>query len=195
MTRTGTARAAPDGTVIVTTRYLEMRSRRALRPQRSDRDDVSIVRVTHPWPALNRFFYTAVGGDHYWTDRLPWPARQWIDYLSRSGVETWIMSVGGMPAGYFELVRDGQDVEIAYFGLIDRFAGQGLGAHLLTTAVEKAWDTGAERVWLHTCTLDHPAALHNYLARGFSEYRSETSERTLAHSPHGPWPGAHGEQP
>ena len=84
------------------------------------------------------------------------------------------MSVRGAPAGYFELRRDDEaDVEIAYFGLLHQFLGRGLGAHLLTEAVERAWAIGATRVWLHTCSLDHPAALPNYVKRGFTAYRTE----------------------
>jgi len=86
-----------------------------------------------------------------------------------------------------ERQRD-DNVEIAYFGLLARHAGQGLGAHLLTCAVERAWSSGAHRVWLHTCSLDHPAALPNYLARGFREYRVETVKKELPAQPGGTWP-------
>ncbi len=77
-------------------------------------------------------------------------------------------------AGYFELrnCEDGS-VEIAYFGLLPEFLGRGLGKHLLTCATEQAWADGANRVWLHTCTLDDPAALPNYLKRGFRPFRTE----------------------
>ena len=84
------------------------------------------------------------------------------------------MTVAGAPAGYFELRRDRDGgVEIAYFGLLPEFTGRGLGGHLLTAAVERAWAPGPERVWLHTNTLDHPAALPNYLKRGFTAFHSE----------------------
>jgi GNAT superfamily N-acetyltransferase len=95
-------------------------------------------------------------------------------------VETWVLSVGGVPAGYFELeVQAGADVEIVYFGLLPAFIGQGLGAHLLTEAVERAWERGARRVWLHTCSMDHPQALGHYQARGFRRYREEVHTETL----------------
>jgi GNAT superfamily N-acetyltransferase len=71
-------------------------------------------------------------------------------------------------AGYIELTNDGAgDLEIAYFGLRPAFFGRGLGKYLLSYGVQRAWDSGAKRVWLHTCNLDGPAALANYLARGF----------------------------
>ena len=85
------------------------------------------------------------------------------------------------PAGYFELHAPGDGaVEIAYFGLLPEFFGRGWGGHLLTRAVDTAWSLGAARVWLHTCTLDHPAALPNYLRRGFRPVREETYTAHLA---------------
>ena len=81
---------------------------------------------------------------------------------------------GGAPAGYFELKRcDDGSVEIAYFGLLPDFVGKGLGKYLLVRAIEEAWALAPSRVWLHTCTLDHPAALPNYLARGFKATKTE----------------------
>jgi GNAT superfamily N-acetyltransferase len=80
----------------------------------------------------------------------------------------------GAPAGYFELERheDGT-IEIAYFGLMQEFLGRGLGKHLLTVAAQQAWNDGANRVWLHTCTLDDAAAMPNYLNRGFKPFKQE----------------------
>jgi GNAT superfamily N-acetyltransferase len=76
--------------------------------------------------------------------------------------------VAGTPAGYFEIEKGPEgDVHIVNFGLLPQFIGQGLGGDLLTRAVERAWDWGATRVWVSTCSHDHPHALKNYLARGF----------------------------
>jgi GNAT superfamily N-acetyltransferase len=175
----------------VTTFYLEMTSPHQLRAKRSLRADLTVACVEQPMPELNRFFYASVGAEWYWIDRLPWTYRQWLDYLSRPGVETWVFSVAGVPAGYFEL--NGQpsgDVELIYFGLLPAFTGQGLGGHLLTQAIERGWAFPARRVWLHTCTLDHPSALSNYQARGFRLYREETAPLELPERSPGPWPGA-----
>jgi GNAT superfamily N-acetyltransferase len=88
-----------------------------------------------------------------------------------------LLRVKGELAGYFELRRDTDGgVEIAYFGLLPGFTGRRLGAHLLTEAVERAWSLGARRVWLHTCTFDHPAALPNYVKRGFTVFKTEQYE-------------------
>ena len=89
-------------------------------------------------------------------------------YAHRDGLETWVAYVGGTPAGYFEIEKNAPgDVHIWNFGLLPQFIGQGLGGHLLTSAVERAWAWGATKVWLRTCSHDHPHALKNYLARGF----------------------------
>ena len=84
----------------------------------------------------------------------------------------------GSLAGYYELRRDDEGgVEIAYFGLLPGFIGRGLGGALLTSAIEDAWRTtsSVSRVWVHTCTLDHPSALGNYQARGMVIYKQETT--------------------
>ncbi len=150
-------------------------------------------------PELNRYLYAAVGGDWFWLDRLSWSWQQWHDWLDRPGVETWLASVRGTPVGYVELDghRDGE-VELAYFGLLPAFVGQGLGGHLLTFALQQAWSLSerwpglapVRRVWVHTCTLDGPAALANYQARGMRLYRTETENAELPGAPPGPWPGA-----
>jgi GNAT superfamily N-acetyltransferase len=175
----------------VTTWYLEMlaaeQSRAAARPT----DQACVVRAEIPSPELSRFLYTAVGGAWYWIDRLSWDFRRWQAYLERSEVETWLLLVSGTPAGYVELEAQPDDnVEIAYFGLLPRFVGQGLGGYLLSVGVERAWARGARRVWVHTCGLDGPHALANYEARGFRVYDRQTSLVDLPAEPPGPWPGA-----
>ena len=81
-------------------------------------------------------------------------------------------------------------MEIAYFGLLPQFVGRGLGGALLTATIERAWQLKPRRVWVHTCTLDHPSALANYQARGFRIYKHETEDNDLPERAPGPWPGA-----
>jgi GNAT superfamily N-acetyltransferase len=175
----------------VTLRYLEMVSPTGLRPKRVARGDVVFGRVDPPVPALNRYFYLTIGGDWFWLERRPWTRAQWSAWAIRPEVETHVLSVGGVPAGYCELERLAEGaIEIKYFGLGSTFVGQGLGAHLLTEAVERAWAMGASRVLLNTCNLDHPKALENYLARGFREYRTEVQRKEVPLVPPGPWDDA-----
>lgn len=150
-----------------------------------------VVEAVVPSPELNRFLYTAVGGDWYWIDRLAWTYDEWLEYLRHPRVRTWVGYLEGNAAGYCELDgRAGADVEIAYFGLLSGFQGAGHGGFLLTRTVEEAWNLDADRVWVHTCTLDSPSALPNYERRGFRRFKTETALVDLPLSSPGPWPGA-----
>ena len=100
----------------------------------------------------------------------------WREYLEREDQQTWMLLQQGTPAGYFELDRQADDVELKYLGLLELFLGRKLGDPLLTSAIEKAWDMDAKRVWVHTCSLDHPHALRNYLSRGFKIYNVTSGE-------------------
>jgi ribosomal protein S18 acetylase RimI-like enzyme len=175
----------------VTTTFLEMTSPSELRRSPRHRHDLVLTQATIPCPELNRFLYTAVGGEWYWIDRLGWTYDRWMKYLDRPELETWVGTIGGTPAGYFELEHlPATGVELAYFGVMPRFIGQGVGGTLLTAAIERAWARQPQRVWLHTCTLDHPSALANYQARGFRVYKEEAACNDLPAQTPGPWPGA-----
>lgn len=177
--------------VQVTITHLEMRTPDQLRPKACSRTDVSVDRVLVPQPELNRFFYTAVGGDWYWCDRLVWDYATWMKYLDRPELQTWIVNVAGTPAGYFELEHQaGGDVEIVYFGLLPAWTGAGIGGWALSEAIRQAWAMNARRVWVHTCDLDHSAALANYVSRGMTPFKTEVQIEHHAEHPPGPWPGA-----
>lgn len=151
--------------------YLEMLSLQALRPKHTDDSAFRVMETAVPQPSFNKYLYTLVGRDWHWLDKRRWTEAQWREYVSDPALRTWVAYQGGTPAGYFELQKQGgEQVEIAYFGLAPDFIGQGYGGALLTEAVRQAWAWGAARVWVHTCTLDHPAALANYQARGFTVY-------------------------
>lgn len=154
--------------------YLEMTSPEELRPAATPKPEPSIERLAECSVDFFRYLYREVGRSYHWTDRLGWSDQVIRDYLATPGVSVWLMSWESVPAGYFELRKhDDGTVEIVYFGLLPDFIGRGWGKHLLTLAVQSAWQLGAHRVWLHTCTLDHPAALPNYLKRGFRPVREE----------------------
>ncbi len=167
-------------TVDVTITYLEMEHPAMLCAAPVDRSDVTFEPVLPPSAEVAARFYADVGNAYYWVDRAEWTADQWDDELRQPGSELWILRVGGAEAGYVQLTQPSPRTrEILYLGLLPGFEGQGLGAHLLTKAIERAWATGADRVLVNTCTLDHPAALNNYLARGFEVVRKRTERRTL----------------
>lgn len=167
----------------VTTTYLEMTD--ASRAVPLDGEHVlEMRRVEIPNPELNRILYVTVGADWWWYQRLGWNRERWLAYLDRPELETWVGYASGTPAGYFELESQaGGDVEIAYFGLLPSFVGRGLGPELLSAAIDRAWQLGPKRVWVHTCTLDHPRALETYRGRGFEVYKSEEGIEDLPDDP------------
>jgi ribosomal protein S18 acetylase RimI-like enzyme len=162
-------------TIPVTRTYLEMRSPDELRSYHADDARVRFERVQSCPISFFRYLYREVGRAHHWVDRLTWSDQQVADRLANANVSLWVMYVDGAPAGYAELERHTDDsMEIAYFGLLPEFTRRGLGKLMLTAAVERAWEQGVSRVWLHTCTLDDRAALPNYIKRGFAPYKEES---------------------
>jgi len=156
--------------VIVRT-FLEIDDPARVRPAGPPRlADVAVARVDPPDGEVNGWFYGEVGRDHNWVDHAGRSAAEWQAWAQ--GVETWVATVGGARAGYYELRRDGAAIEVAYFGLVPAFQGQGLGGFLLTHALRRAFEL-APRVWLHTNTQDGEAALPNYRARGLRPFRTE----------------------
>ena len=131
--------------------------------------------------ALARALYAAVGSAYHWHDRDAWTDERLAEHLARPNVAVWVLRESDRPVGYFELlIEDPTSVEIAYFGLLPQAQGRGLGKRLLEAAIHVGFGTPASRVWLHTCTLDHPAALPNYRARGFIPFRTEQYEANPA---------------
>jgi len=169
-----------------TVTYLEMTDRSELIPAKTPSVEVEVKQAEIPCPELNRFFYTAIGGDWYWIDRLPWSDEQWMAHIARPGHETWVAYLQDTPVGYFELDgQPGSDIELAYFGILPQFTGRGFGGYLLTVAIQRAWQKNPTRVWVHTSSLDHPQALKNYLARGFRIVKRETCPKDLPDKPPG----------
>ena len=162
-------------TIEVTRTYLEMRRPADLRAANLDDPLIAIEEQTNCSIDLFRSLYVEVGKNYHWVDRLPWTDEQIAEHLQKAENSVWLLTYAGEPAGYFELRKcpDGS-IELAYFGLLEKFIGRGLGGYLLTKATEQAWADGANRVWLHTCTLDDKAALPNYLKRGFTPFKTET---------------------
>jgi GNAT superfamily N-acetyltransferase len=157
--------------MIVRTR-LEIDDPAALRPAGPPRlDGVEVARVEPPDGELSRWFYVEVGARHKWVDNLGRSAAEWQAWAEH--VETWVATVRGERAGYYELRLEESSAEVAYFGLLARFQGAGLGGYLLTHALRRGFEL-APRVWLHTNTQDGAAALPNYLARGLRPFHTET---------------------
>ena len=155
--------------------YLEINSIKDLKETNQVFDDFSIVLVDPVNFQLNKFFYKTIGKKHRWVDRLIWSEQQWIDYVSSSEVKTYVLKNKDDLIGFFELIFhiENKEVEIAYFGILEEYQNKKLGSFLLSEAIKKSFYENINRVWLHTCSLDHENALKNYLARGMKIFKSE----------------------
>lgn len=174
----------------VTTTHLVMDSRAALRSRFADDQTVDLVLVSPPNPQLNHSLFMEIGTPFRWHSRLGWEYVDWDRHVNDPSVETWIGLTAGGPFGYYELQNCPAEpgittagtavTAILFLGVYPSHTGRGLGAHLLTHAVGRAWEiAGTERICVHTCTSDHPAALANYTARGFTVERTETAIETI----------------
>ena len=155
--------------------YLEITSLKDLQESEKPSDDY-IVKLIEPTDfQLNKFFYKNIGKNHKWIDRLIWSEEQWIKYVSRKNVKTFVLKNNKDLVGFFELIihSEKKEVEIAYFGILEEYQNKKLGSFLLSDAIKKSFQQNVERVWLHTCSLDHKNALNNYLARGMKIFKSE----------------------
>tara|TARA_B000000441_G_C21678550_1_gene311921 strand:+ start:40 stop:543 length:504 start_codon:yes stop_codon:yes gene_type:complete len=156
--------------------YLEINSLENLKESKRSFDNLSVVLLDPINFQLNKFFYKNIGKKHRWVDRLIWNEEQWIDYVSSSKVKTYVLKNKDDLVGFFELIfnLEKQEVEIAYFGILEEYQNKKLGSFLLSEAIKKSFNENIKRVWLHTCSLDHKNALKNYLARGMKIFKSET---------------------
>jgi len=156
--------------------YLEIKSLNELVEASKSSGIYSINFLDPPNFQLNKFFYKNIGKDHHWVDRLVWSEKEWIDYVCNEKVSTYILKKEEDVCGYFELIfhKDKNEFEIAYFGLLKEFHNKKLGSFLLSFAIKKCFEKKINRVWVHTCSLDHDNALKNYLLRGMKIYKRET---------------------
>lgn len=161
------------------TTYLEMLAP-DLRPVAAPAGDIEVVRLPAPELKEYRTLYSSVGQDYHWVDRVLMPDAELQRILQDDRVEIYVLKVDRQVAGYAELDRrvPGQ-IEIAYFGLVPPFIGKGLGKYLMGWTVERAWSHRPSRVWVHTCDLDHEAALPNYLKAGFRIYDQRIVEQMV----------------
>jgi GNAT superfamily N-acetyltransferase len=159
--------------------YLEMLAptRRTLPPPR---DDLAIIQARKPTLSFYRYLYDVVGKPYHWLSRRKLTDAELAALIHDPLMENHVLYVGGVPAGFAELDRRTEgDIELVQFGLVPEFVGQGLGRYFLQWTIDKAWSYKPRRFWLHTCTLDHPAALPNYLKAGFVVYKEEVKQREI----------------
>jgi len=156
--------------------YLEIKSLQDLKKTPKPFEDYSINLLDPVNFQLNKFFYKNIGKKHRWVDRLVWMESQWIDYVTDKKVKTYVLKHKDNLAGFFELIfhSKNKEVELAYFGILEEYQGKKLGSYLLCEAIKISFDNDINRLWVHTCTLDHKNALNNYIARGMKIFKTET---------------------
>ena len=155
--------------------YLEISSLNDLKEGKKPSKNYSLNLIDTTNFQLNKFFYKNIGKRHKWEDRLIWNEQTWIDYVSSKKVKTYVLKNKDDLVGFFELIFhfEQKEVEIAYFGILEEYQNKKLGSFLLSEAIKKSFIENINRVWLHTCSLDHKNALNNYIARGMKIFKSE----------------------
>ena len=156
--------------------YLEITSIHDLKENKKIYKDYTISLLDPVDFQLNKFFYKNIGKNYKWVDRLVWSEAKWIDYVSNKNVKTFILKNKNDLAGFFESIFhiEKNEIEIAYFGVLEEYQNKKLGSYLLSEAIKKSFENNISRVWLHTCSTDHKNALNNYIARGMKIFKSET---------------------
>ena len=124
---------------------------------------------------LNKFFYKQIGIDHYWRDRLVWSDKDWLNYVKNKNLETHIIKKNDDLVGYYEQEyhENSNEVELINMGVLKEFRGLKLGSILLNHAIASASRKNPNRMWVHTCSLDHKYALNNYKSKGFRVFKEE----------------------
>ena len=155
--------------------YLELKSLEGFKEVKKPMKDYSVELVDPKDFQLNKFFYKNIGKNCQWVDRLVWTDLDWTKYISDEKLSTYILKNKEEIAGYFELLfdKDTKETEIAYFGILEEYFGKKLGGYLLSKAIKKSFNLGCGRVLVHTCSLDHPNALLNYISRGMKIFKKE----------------------
>jgi ribosomal protein S18 acetylase RimI-like enzyme len=156
--------------------YLEINSIQDLNEVVQNTEDYSLILLKPPNFQLNKFFYKNIGKKHKWIDRLVWTDIQWINYVSNKKVKTYILKYLDDLVGFFELIIhcDQKETEIAYLGILEEYQNKKLGSYLLSEAIKNSFTLDINRVWVHTCSLDHKNALNNYISRGMNIFKTET---------------------
>tara|TARA_Y100001960_G_scaffold326679_1_gene411506 strand:+ start:101 stop:652 length:552 start_codon:yes stop_codon:yes gene_type:complete len=161
--------------IETTVTYLEMFSLPERAPIPAPPMKLALLKLEGPTTGYYLYLYDAVGSDWTWVNRKHMNTDELAEIIQSELVEIYVLYAGGMPAGYVELDRRSKpQIELAYFGLVPEFIGRGLGQYFLDWAIRKAWSYGPERIWLNTCTEDHPRALPLYQRFGFQAYAQET---------------------
>ena len=163
--------AAGKGEIETVVTYLEMTGPPLAAPLSPRYAGAEVRRALRPTIGFYRYLYDAIGAEWTWYERKLLDDATLAAIIHDPGVEVNVLWAQGVPAGLAELdFREPPDVELAYFGVLPEFIGQGLGCFLLDWATHHVWRSRPQRFWVHTCDLDHPRALGMYQKAGFRVY-------------------------
>ena len=162
----------PDGKIATVVTHLEMMERPPLRPDPADA--WTLRKVERPALDWYRGLYTRVGADWLWFSRVRMPDAELAAIVHSPLVDIYALADGAGDEGMLELdFREAGQCELVFFGVTTRLIGTGAGRWLMNRALELAWARPIERLWVHTCTLDHPSALAFYQRSGFRPFRRQ----------------------
>ena len=148
----------PAGKVAAIVTHLEMTARPAPRPDPAG--IWTLRRVETPPLDWFRDLYRRIGEEWLWVSRIRMPDAELAAHLHSPQLEVYALVDGGRDEGLLELdYREPGQCEIVMFGVTAKLVGSGAGRWLMNRALDIAWSRPIERLWLHTCTNDHPAAL------------------------------------
>lgn len=165
--------------VDVTVYYLEMQTPISRQPIQS-REGLTVLYVHRPSVSYYRWLYNSVGSKYHWLSRRQLSDKELATILNHPLSDIYVLHVDGSPAGFCEFDRrQPQEIELVQFGLLEAYHGAGLGTWFLRYILNQACQHAPERLWLHTCTLDHPAALPLYRKVGFTDYQQQQIRREL----------------
>jgi len=162
------------GKIASVVTYLEMVERPPSERPATARDDARVRLKPVRDPALDwyRALFRRAGAQWLWFGRLQMNDEQLQAVLRRPTTELFLAEGEAGEIGMADLDRSQTpDVEIVSFALFEEAIGRGLGWPFMAAVLEKAWSGATKRVWLHTCTLDGPAALGFYMKCGFRPYK------------------------
>ena len=160
----------PPGRIANVVTYLE-RFEPPAGPRADLPEGYALLTVEAPDADAYIALYRRIGQEWLWFSRAVMPREALAALLAAPSTELLFLMRGDEPMGLCEIQRSGDDVEIAMFGVVPEATGAGVGKAFMAAALERIWTEGTRRVWLHTCTFDHPAAVHFYRRMGFTPYK------------------------
>jgi len=163
----------PAGKVAAIVTGLQMFAPPVLRPEVDD-PEWTLRRIDAPTPDEYLALYATVGRDWLWFSRLQMPPEELLAILRDPKIEVYRLEAPGGETGILELdFAETDTCELAFFGVTKGLVGGGAARWLMNRAIQRAWSQPIKRLWVHTCTFDHPNAVQFYIRSGFRPFYRE----------------------